>query len=92
MSRIEETSSRSGSTGQAQRIVLTVSELAQHLKIHPTTVYRLIKKQGLPGFKIGSDWRFNIEAIDRWCSKAVEQNINNSDQTKEAPLGEAKEI
>jgi hypothetical protein len=20
----------------------------------------------LPGFKIGSDWRFNLEEIDRW--------------------------
>jgi len=25
-----------------------------------------LKKGQLPGFKIGSDWRFNVEAIDQW--------------------------
>jgi hypothetical protein len=25
-----------------------------------------LKKGQLPGFKIGSDWRFNREAIDKW--------------------------
>jgi len=23
----------------------------------------------LPAFRIGSDWRLNIEEIDRWCSE-----------------------
>jgi len=26
----------------------------------------LLKKGQLPGFRIGSDWRFNVEAIDEW--------------------------
>ena len=46
--------------------VLTVNELADYLRVHRSTIYRLLKKGQLPGFKIGSDWRFNIEAIDRW--------------------------
>jgi excisionase family DNA binding protein len=46
--------------------VITVGELAGYLRVHRSTVYRLLKKQQLPGFKIGSDWRFNLEAIDRW--------------------------
>ncbi len=46
--------------------VLTVTELSDYLRVHRSTVYRLLKKGHLPGFKIGSDWRFNIEAIDRW--------------------------
>jgi excisionase family DNA binding protein len=36
------------------------------LKIHPSTIYRLLSYGALPAFKVGSDWRFNIEAIDRW--------------------------
>jgi excisionase family DNA binding protein len=46
--------------------VITVGELAGYLRVHRSTVYRLLKKQQLPGFKIGSDWRFNLEAIDKW--------------------------
>ncbi len=46
--------------------VLTVKELSNYLRVHPSTIYRLLKKGQLPGFKVGSDWRFNIEAIDRW--------------------------
>jgi len=46
--------------------VLTVSELSNYLRVHRSTVYRLLKKGQLPGFRIGSDWRFNVEAIDQW--------------------------
>ncbi len=46
--------------------VLTVNELAEYLRVHRSTIYRLLKKGQLPGFKIGSDWRFNVEVIDQW--------------------------
>jgi excisionase family DNA binding protein len=46
--------------------VLTVREVAEYLRVHQTTVYRLLKEQKLPGFRVGSDWRFNREMIDRW--------------------------
>jgi excisionase family DNA binding protein len=35
------------------------------------TLYRPVKKGELPGFRIGSDWRFNVEAIDRWGMRQV---------------------
>jgi excisionase family DNA binding protein len=46
--------------------VMTVKELSDYLKIHPSTVYRQLKRGQLPAFKVGSDWRFNVESIDRW--------------------------
>jgi excisionase family DNA binding protein len=49
--------------------VMTVNELAQYLRVHRSTIYRLLKKGQLPGFKIGSDWRFNVEVIDEWRMK-----------------------
>ena len=46
--------------------ILNVLEVSQYLRVHPTTVYRLLKLGKLPAFKVGSDWRFNVETIDLW--------------------------
>jgi excisionase family DNA binding protein len=46
--------------------VLRVSELADYLRVHPSTIFRLLKRKELPAFKVGGDWRFNVEQIDRW--------------------------
>ena len=46
--------------------VLTVRELAGYLRVHQSTVYRLLREQKLPSFRIGSAWRFNREEIERW--------------------------
>jgi excisionase family DNA binding protein len=46
--------------------VMTVREVAAYLSVHPSTIYRLLRHNQLPAFHIGSDWRFNIEEIDRW--------------------------
>jgi excisionase family DNA binding protein len=50
--------------------VLTLEEVAGYLRVHPSTIYRLLKKKKLPAFKVGSDWRFNLESIDRWRAQA----------------------
>ena len=56
--------------------VMTVKDLSDYLRVHPSTVYKLLRRGELPGFRIGSDWRFNAEAIDRWC---LERNMKVSD-------------
>lgn len=33
------------------------------------TVYRMARKGVLPGFKIGGEWRFKKDLIDRWIEK-----------------------
>jgi excisionase family DNA binding protein len=50
--------------------VMTLEEVAGYLRVHPSTIYRLLKKKQLPAFKVGSDWRFNLESIDRWRAEA----------------------
>jgi excisionase family DNA binding protein len=49
--------------------IITVGELSEYLRVHRSTIYRLLKQQRLPGFRIGSDWRFNVETIDKWRLK-----------------------
>jgi|SRR5216683_3036509 len=46
--------------------IMTVRALAEYLRVHPSTIYRLLRQRKLPAFKVGSDWRFSREAIDHW--------------------------
>ena len=46
--------------------MLTVTEVADYLKISRSMIYRLLKRGEIPGFKMGSDWRLYVEEIDRW--------------------------
>jgi excisionase family DNA binding protein len=49
--------------------ILTVKEVAKYLHVSRTTIFRLLKRHELPAFKIGGDWRFNVEQIDRWLAE-----------------------
>lgn len=46
--------------------MLTAQELAAYLRVNRSTVYRLLKKGELPGFRIGSEWRFRIDEVNLW--------------------------
>jgi excisionase family DNA binding protein len=46
--------------------VLTLEETATMLRVHSSTIYRMLRKKELPAFRVGSDWRFNRESIERW--------------------------
>jgi excisionase family DNA binding protein len=50
-------------------VVLTLEDVAQFLHVHPSTVYRLLKNRSIPAFKVGSDWRFNQDSIERWIKE-----------------------
>ena len=49
--------------------VLKVGEVARLLRIHPATVYRLLKNGSIPAFRLGSEWRFSQETIERWIKE-----------------------
>jgi excisionase family DNA binding protein len=46
--------------------ILTVREVSEYLRVHPATIYRLLRLKQIPGFLVGSDWRFDIDAIEHW--------------------------
>lgn len=50
---------------------LTVTETARWLGVDPKTVYRLAKRGQLPGFKAGSQWRFNQQMLEEWVAEQV---------------------
>ena len=45
---------------------MNVEELAEHLRLTKRTIYRLLKKGNIPAVKVGHNWRFNEETIDKW--------------------------
>jgi excisionase family DNA binding protein len=70
--------------------VMTTREVADVLRVHTSTVYRLTRERKIPFFKIGSDFRFNRDEIDKWISdqsmvqhrsKSLASNIGRSDRT-----------
>jgi excisionase family DNA binding protein len=52
--------------------LMTVRDLSEYLHVHTSTIYRMLKQHEIPAFRIGSDWRFNVESVDRWCSEQSE--------------------
>ena len=48
--------------------MMTLREVATYLRLHRSTVYRLAREGVIPGFKIGSQWRFRKEHVDRWMA------------------------
>ena len=50
---------------QLEREILTVAEVANYLRVSKGTVYKLLKARELPAFRIGSDWRFSRDDVER---------------------------
>jgi excisionase family DNA binding protein len=48
--------------------IMTAAEVAQYLRCHRSTLYKLIRDDRLPVFKIGSDYRFYRDEIDKWMT------------------------
>ena len=46
--------------------LMTVREVSAYLRVSRATIYRLLKENQIPAFRLGNDWRFNIEQIDHW--------------------------
>lgn len=51
---------------KAEVKVFTIKDVSVVLGVHPSTIYRMLKRHEITAFKVGSDWRFNIEDLDRW--------------------------
>jgi len=57
----------------ANEEVLTVKEASGYLKIADKTLYRFIREQNIPAFKLGKEWRFKRSLLDAWMEKRINQ-------------------
>jgi excisionase family DNA binding protein len=58
-----------GLSPAAKSEVMTLQQVADYLKCHYSTAFRLLRRGELPGFRLcgsGSDWRFLRSEIDNW--------------------------
>ena len=47
--------------------VLKAEEAAKLLKVDLQTIYRMIKRQELPAFRVGRCWRINARDLEELC-------------------------
>ncbi len=59
--------------------VLTLDEVTSYLRVHRSTVYRLLRKKQLPAFKVARDWRFYRKALDEWIAKRTAAQMANNE-------------
>ncbi|MDX1946555.1 MAG: helix-turn-helix domain-containing protein [Pirellulaceae bacterium] len=62
------------------REVMNLAETAKYLRLPGRTIERLVAEQGLPGRKIGKEWRFSRQAIERWLDPASALGASVLDQ------------
>ena len=48
--------------------IATVAEVARYLHVQPTTIYKLIRTGQLPAFKIGAEYRFDMDQLKKWIA------------------------
>ncbi len=58
--------------------IMTIKEVAGHLKIAEKTAYRLAADGILPGFKVGGSWRFRQSDIDQWIDERASARQKNA--------------
>ena len=52
--------------------VLSLDELAGYLEVSKSTLYKLAQRGGIPGQKVGKQWRFHKAAINSWLQRHPE--------------------
>jgi excisionase family DNA binding protein len=57
--------------------ILTLSEVADYLKVAERTLYRLAASRQIPAFKVGGAWRFAKADIEAWIRSQVDGNASS---------------
>ena len=57
---------------------VTASEVAQHLGVVKDTVYRWRERKGLPAYKIGWLWKFQLSEVDEWVRAGRADDVPES--------------
>jgi excisionase family DNA binding protein len=56
-------------TNSIEGEILTITEVADYLKVTERTIYRLAGAKKIPAFKVGGMWRFSRADIEAWIKQ-----------------------
>jgi len=45
---------------------LTLEQIAEYLQMSTSSIYKMAQTGKIPAYKVGRQWRFKKEEIDRW--------------------------
>lgn len=57
--------------------ILTITEVAEYLKVAERTLYRLAAAKKIPAFKVGGTWRFPRADIDQWIKRQTAETLGD---------------
>lgn len=63
--------------------LLTVKEVAEYLRVHPRTAYRLITGGSIGAIKIGSQWRVPEAALMEFLEKGWQESASGGKKKPE---------
>jgi excisionase family DNA binding protein len=69
---------------------MTLEEVATFLRVHPSTIYRLLRLGHIPAFKLGSDWRFRRESIEDWLMQQESSRDGNPEKDEDSIASQEK--
>lgn len=49
--------------------VMTLTEVAEYLRIPRSTAYKLAQEGKIPGQKVGRHWRFRRAVVEQWLGE-----------------------
>jgi len=55
---------------------MTIEEVAAYMRVSRFTVYRLAKRRAIPATKVGRQWRFQQEEIQRWLKHQFQRGLS----------------
>jgi excisionase family DNA binding protein len=45
---------------------LTLEQIAEYLQMSTSSIYKMAQTGKIPAYKVGRQWRFKKEEVDRW--------------------------
>ena len=61
--------------------ILTITEVAEYLKVAERTIYRLAAAKKIPAFKVGGTWRFPRAELEQWIKRQTSEAREGNDSS-----------